>query len=443
MKISKHILFTIGCVLAFGAALVSKPLQNEPIETRADSVTNYPRNGQPGNYLYVNGYSTYFNTGEADLAVYFYNNTRSAWSERISHRLFNDILPVMLPYVEGSTTWTNCIVTRYNPNKNPQSDGWDGVYEQSVDVSISNFLYAQNLINITGRSGGKLTTFISTTDQYGIRGENHMYLDLSGFTDWEQGDAKFALYFAYPNQGNQVRWGTTYSDEKVYYPSFCWKVEGQDNDHLYECIVPTLYTGEYRNIWSMVIAVRFDPNATEPSWDQPRWNQTQDISFNSGNHTANMIHINSWNEGQLDTVNIISQESRVNFYGKYFLDTVKCSGTGASDATTGEMWTKVQNAYNHLSRIAQGVVWTTTANENGNDIEKAMARYDYIVLFKQYDHFDYMNREGSDSKSQYAAVANPITPESNAFVITLAALLVGGVGGLVALRFIRGKKEDR
>ena len=110
--------FSIFLGILFGAfasfSFSSKKFFNEVL---ADSVTNYPRNGASGEVLYVNGASTYFNTGEADLAIYCYNNSGSAWSDKVSYRCFGDMLRVMLPYKDGQAqTWSSYIVCRYNPN---------------------------------------------------------------------------------------------------------------------------------------------------------------------------------------------------------------------------------------------------------------------------------------------------------------------------------------
>lgn len=399
-------------------------------EASADSTTLYPRNGNSGNILYVNGSSTYFNSGQADLAVYYFNSASDyAWSDKVSYRVFNDILRVMIPYKDGvSKTWSKYIVCRYNPSMDPATDGFAGVYNQTNDIEVSSMLYAHNTVNITGYDGDKMTYAFSSNDYYGIKNENHMYLDLSGFTSWEEGDAKFAIYFACPSGANESRWSQAYSLEG-YYASFCWKVNGQDNDHLYECIVPSIYPSG-TNLWNLVIAVRYNPVASQPGWDNV-WNQTQNLSFNANNHNSNIIHINDWNNGQLDTTNKISEATRLEFYGRYFLNTVTCSGNGNSDATTSAMWNAVKDEYiYHLSRIYQGDVWTCTADSEGSLIAQAMARYDYIVLYKQYNHNDFINRQDSPNKTEYASMntlllnnnTNPIEWAIIAVILTFAIL---------------------
>lgn len=365
----------------------------------ADETTNYPRNGESGNLLYVNGSSTYFNSGQADLAIYCYNNSGSAWSDKVSYRCFGDMLRVMIPYKDGQRqTWSHYIVCRYDPSKDPSTDGFGGVFNQTDDIPFSSMLYAQNVVNITGYDNGKMNYAFSNSNYFGIKAENHIYLDLSSFTDWEADNAKFAIYFAYPSNTNESRWSQANSSGG-YYSSFLWKVNGQTNDHLYEGIVPKVSSN---TLWNMVIAARFNKDASEPNWDA-KYNQTQNLSFNSSNHNANMIRINGWDSGELDATNSISKATRLEFFGRYFLDTVTCSGSGASDSTTSAMWNAVKNEYvNHISTPFQGDIWLA---EGGGEslLSQAITRYDYIIFFKQYDHEDFINRQTSANVTQYSS----------------------------------------
>lgn len=372
--------------------------------TKADSAEYYPGSGFSGSTVYVNGRGTYFKSGEADLAVCFWdtNSSAYAWTPRLTERVSGDIIRVILPTYQGnSKQWNRFKVCRYIPSMNPQESGDLGIYNCTADIDFS-FVYGQNTIEITGYGDPYLSYTRNHFTQYGVRGEKHMYLDLSNFTSWEEGNAKFAIWFAASSNNSGSSWGQCYAGG-TYYSSFCWKVEGQDNPHLYECVVPNTGTENNRNIWSMVIAVRIDPIAGEPNWDN-KWNQTQNLTYNSSNENANMIRITDWGTGEIDNENIISEDSRLSFYGNYFLSTVSCSGTGNSDATTSQMWAAVETAYGHLSRILQGEVWKAVADEEGTEIQKAMARYDYIVLYKQYQHNDFINRAESPNKTAYANI---------------------------------------
>ena len=432
--------FALLFTLLFGAGSAMTLINTDPVETEAAGLTPYPGAGYSGTVLFVTGSSTYFNTGEADLAVYFYNSSGNAWSDRVTYRVYGDTLRVMLPYLHGnSTRWSGMKVCRYNPGLEPSSSGFDGVYNSTDDILLSSFLYGHNTVHITGYDGGKLTYVLGNNQYYGIKSEEHMYLDLSGFTAWEQENAKFAIYFAFPSSTNETRWSLANSSDG-YYPSFCWKVEGQDNDHLYECIVPS-NSKEDGRLWNMVIAVRLDPAAVSPNWDQA-WNQTQNLSFNSGNEKANMIRVSDWGKGELDAENVISKDARIGFYGQYFLDTVKCSGTGDSDATTAQMWNDVNVAYtNHLASLYQGDIWLTDPDEEGAAIAKAMARYDYIVLFKKYSHDDFINRAASPNKTQYSSASVSLAENGGPWMYLMLACVLAGSAFVASFLVINARKK--
>ena len=448
MKKLKPLLFLfLSLTLGVGSFLTASIVNKEETKVSyADRESTFPGNGNSGAIMLVNGQSTYFNTGEADLAIYCFNsNSDYAWSDRVDYRVYGDTLRVMLPYKNGqSTTWSKFIICRYNPSMEPAINGWDGVYNQSDDLSFANlFPRGQNTITISGYDNKKLTIASMTVSNpyYGIRGENHIYLDLSDFQSWEEENAKFGIYFACPNSTNEARWGLECSTDG-YYASFCWKVNGQDNDHLYECIIPNFYAGSVANIWNMVIAVRFPKEAVTPSWENIIWNKTQNLTFNSTNHTANMIHVDGWDHAELDNVNIISKDDRLEYYGRYFTNTVTCSGDGNSDATTKAMWDAVKFEYeHHICKKLQGEIWLYDTEGKTTLIADAVRRYDYIVAYKGYNHEDYINRHPSDSGSGELYNYGLNSDDNSVTQIILGSIIVLSLMSFTAVTVIKKKKR--
>lgn len=442
-KFIKYFLLSFAALGIFG---VSVSIESRAASiTYADKTTPTPRTGSSGTLMFVNGNGN-FKKGEANLAIYCFNSeSDNAWSDSVDYRVSGDTIRIMIPYKNGvAKTWSKYIVCRYNPSMNPTVNGWSGVYNQSDDIYFSSFINNQNTITVTGINNDKVTIaeLKSYIDYYGILADNHMYLDLSGFTSWEDGYAKFAIYFANPGSTNESRWGESYYNE-TYYTSFCWKVNGQDNDHLYECVIPNIYSGG-KCIWNTVIAARLDPAAETPNWEQ-KWNQTGDLIYSSSNDNANMIRITGWNDGYLDKDNSIAKDTRLNFYGQYFLNNVSCSGHGNSDSTTSTMWDAVKYEYEHqLSKTFQGDVWTTIADEEGSLIAQAMARYDYIVLYKHYDHSDFINRQESPNKTVYASLAPvKLNDDNNTLLITMIVLLSSALltTSLLVIKSIKRRKN--
>ena len=451
----KTILFSLISILSCGlfVALGSTKAAPKAMTVEAAQTNTYPGNGRSGDIMLINGQSTYFNTGQADVAIYCFNSTSdNAWSERYNYRVNNDLIRVMIPYQNGNAkTWAKFIICRYNPGLDPRTSGWDGVYNKSADISFADCFYpGKNTIDITGYDSEDKLTYGQmryVTPYYGISGGKHMYLDLSRFDGWDSADAKFGIWFANPSVGNSSSWGLANSKTSGYYSSLCWKVEGQTNPHLYECIVP----GNSTTLWNMVIAIRFNSVVSEPTWDNESvniWNRTQNLTFLSSNHQANMIYVNNWNasdsNGHLDKDNVIAEADRVNFYGKYFLDTVTCSGTGKTDATTSSMWDAVKYAYEtHLSNTLQGEVWKAVGDEEGTDVQKAMARYDYIVFYKGYDHEDFINRQDPSSGAVHSASAYTFDNigESSNMMIIVISILSASVLSMTLLIILKKKKH--
>ena len=426
----------IGSLLCAGSLVNSK----KSTETSAESYQPYPGTGSSGQILFVTGSSDIFNSS-TPVAVYFWNNSGSAWSDKVDYRV-NGAFPVILPKLNGgNTTWSQCIITRYDGSKTPSSDGWGGKLNQSGDISLSILsAYGHNTLPVTGKDDYNQTLSVnqdgkSVTYFSGIKGDNHIYLDLSSFASWEQDDAKFAVYFARSNKAENKEDWSLVNSSNGYALSFMWKVNGQTNTHLYECIVP----GGSSTYWNLVIAVRFNKVQGVPGWYNV-YNQTQDLVFSNSNKDANMIHVSDWGSGSLDAENSISKATRLEFYGQYFLNNVSCSGHGNSDATTSEGWNNAQNEYkNHLSTSFQGDVWTCVANKDSESkLAQAMARYDYIVLYKQYNHTDFINRADSPNKTTYSAgikLFNFVEEKNNlAVIIVVVVLSVTLVGVLFLYR---------
>lgn len=83
-------------------------------------------------------------------------------------------------------------------------------------------------------------------------------------------------------------------------------------------------------------------------------------------------------------------EKEANDMAKEFLSSVTCDG--GSTAPSVDAWNTFSFKYATLSNEAKAVFANATANENGTNVEKAVARYDYIcskynsngVIYKEF-----------------------------------------------------------
>ena len=429
-KLLKYLLLLplIGGAFAF----TSHGKETKPVE--AAQTDTYPRAGSSGTIFYASG----FHSDDCGVALYCYNSeSDNAWSERYDYISYGSYTRVMIPYQNGNAkTWSYFIVCSYYKDRNPYVDGWSGVKKQSVNIPFSQFLNAANVIYPSGTEGGKYTVGTTYNPYYGIKSEEHIYLDLSNFTDWDKDGAKFALYFSHPSSRNSDGWSQANNIGDSYFNSFLWKVNGQTNDHLYEGIVPKQYGVE--TIWNSVKAIRYASDAYEPG-NGTVWNESQELHFTNENHNLNLIGIDNWGHGEFTTS--ISRADRVEYYGRYFLDTVQCSGHGNSDVTTSGQWDALKDEYvYHLDRNYQGDVWKTVADKSGSLIAQAMARYDYIVLYKQYDHEDFINRAESPNKTVYSSEAyagiQPYTTDKKSviYIVVIAVVSISSVGLLIVTK---------
>ena len=376
-----------------------------------------------------------------------YINIRMKWKSG-SYRQYEVIMPW---YIQSFTTEfyaTENSSDRYLFNKNGGAK-----YATTVSRGQNKSIY---LYGDTGWSGSNFYSYISdpaaatgyTYEFNGIKSGSHMYLSTADLTGWEGDSAKIGICFGKSNLNIDQVWSSQYNAaHSALSPTFCWKVKGSGNDHLYECIVPQ-YNGQ-DVYWSMVIGVRFSSAASSLGWSNVL-NQTGDQFYNGDDSNCNMLWVNaatggSWSGGgYLKTDSSISDETRAGYYGTYFLSQITCSGSGSITSSSSN-WTNVKNEYKqHLSDSVEYIVLNTTSASTGTDLVKAMYRYDYIVFYKQYSGYnDFVNRTTSSGHS-FGRIVNPLVIVGGNKTYVLAIVLATSLVSIAAISgyfFLRRKKE--
>ena len=125
-------------------------------------------------------------------------------------------------------------------------------------------------------------------------------------------------------------------------------------------------------------------------------------------------------------------------YAQNFLAAFTCDATGATAPTfaSGKSWASLKTAFNSLSTPHQNTLRNATANENGTDIEKAMARYDYVVAKYGYENF--INRASGNSANRMNTFHSDT---ANNLLLVLGSMSL--LGGLTYLAyFLKKRKED-
>lgn len=240
---------------------------------------------------------------------------------------------------------------------------------------------------------------------HGIKSGSHMYISVHDLPGWVDTDScKLGVYFWRSNISKNGVWGCKYTNEEredaELTPSVCWRVEGQSDDYLYECIVPQ-YEGQ--DVWfSMVRGVRLSSATTIPTFDN-RINETGDQYYNSTDTDCNMLWVNaatggSWTGGgYLRNDKTISDSQRAEFYGSYFNFCIECDDKGSFSGN----WSNVQGEYNqHLSDSVQYIVFNAAEDPaKATELGFAMSKYDYICQKYGIDSHDFIGRGSGEEIS--------------------------------------------
>ena len=144
---------------------------------------------------------------------------------------------------------------------------------------------------------------------------------------------------------------------------------------------------------------------------------------------------------------VVSPQEQADAFGTYFLN---ATSTACADVTTPdankaaleEIWATISSYYNNidnLSDAARTLVKNATANNEGTDLEKAMARYDTIM--NRYEASsniidNFIDR--STSSAQKSSIKANFNSNSLVLIISIVAFLsITSFGSYV---FIRRRK---
>lgn len=118
-------------------------------------------------------------------------------------------------------------------------------------------------------------------------------------------------------------------------------------------------------------------------------------------------------------------------YGTHFLaqTAAECSTLNVSQAT----WNSLDSIYSNADLSVKNIIKAATANQSGNDLEKAIARYRYIVT--KYSYADYMSLGIVYGSSQY------VNDDANSNITLIIVVSILGLSTLVGYKLLTKKKE--
>lgn len=173
-----------------------------------------------------------------------------------------------------------------------------------------------------------------------------------------------------------------------------------ESRYLFEATIPVLGNGRVPNM------VLFYADTDVISQEDFSWSyQTEDQGFIFGANVCQLTGSTSASKYTCTWPDYISDEDRAMIYANYFHAEITCSDAGA---TPPPIWSdsteiNVNGEYQHICKNAQSVIWLANANQNGNDLEKAMSKYEYIILkYGKTNYPDFItrsSREGSPLKT--------------------------------------------
>ena len=190
------------------------------------------------------------------------------------------------------------------------------------------------------------------------------------------------------------------------------------------------------------------------------------LSFSSGNVTISgaggrNLTLNTDGNGRFryytsGTVKLyrLKASDNADAYAQLFLGAFTCDSSGINKPTFGWKeegvtrwtWALLATEYNTLTPVEKEQFRLGVASESGTNIEKAIARYDYVVG-KYYktgldtSFTDFMNRDPSPVGSSRAILNSVIGESGNtvAIIVIISVVSVSAVGGYF---FIRKRKEN-
>ena len=122
-------------------------------------------------------------------------------------------------------------------------------------------------------------------------------------------------------------------------------------------------------------------------------------------------------------------------WGASFLSSITCNNGVTAPSTSN--WATTRTNYLSMTTSEQNKVKSATANENGTDLQKAIARYTYIVnkYTNRTNYPDYLNK---------ASQSNMMTPIQNNSVTTILVAIsaLSILSGMTLVIWLNKKKKE-
>ena len=136
------------------------------------------------------------------------------------------------------------------------------------------------------------------------------------------------------------------------------------------------------------------------------------------------------------------QEEDYMTYSEAFLSRISCDATGntAPVFTHGAFWDYLALIHASLGEDAKTNLKNAIANDNGSDLQKAVAKYDYIVAkYGSSTYTNFMEREITEFAMNNVLV---MRSQTTTIIISVAVLSVLMIGGFAIVKFTKKRKNN-
>lgn len=151
----------------------------------------------------------------------------------------------------------------------------------------------------------------------------------------------------------------------------------------------------------------------------------------------------------------LKESNNSDSFAQTFLSAFTCDGSGISkpsfalqsDGVTSWSWALLEAEYNKLTNVEKEQFRIGVADENGTNIQQAIARYDYIVgkYFKtglDTSFTDFMNRDPVSISSSRVNVLSSIINNDDSMISIVVIISLLSIIGVSSYFFIRRRKEQ-
>lgn len=468
----------------YNSNIYLRVLSNGKYELYMDTYSSHIYGVESGDTFYIedkmnlNGYNAGSPTYK--IAVYFYGTVgessgATAWAypeggsskgfatlDTTTYTSSYALYKVTAPTYEGrSVKWTSFNLLKFGSDVTTENISHDTAWKKSGTTNVYDGAKRENVFTSHIHNGIELVGWDDETywdydvqcnaTMYvdgGPESEEGIYIDISGLTadsGWSfTSGYGIYVYFFYEVRGSST--AQAFSSQATLVPG---------ETTIYETEVPKLSSNKVQ--WGKVIVLNNNTPAFRTGDDKDKY-QTQDIWFNKSMHDGGYqtIYFSNYKEGlkqHAEASTTYTDAVRANYWGSRFIGSSGVTCDNGETPPWASKWTGMKSEYNPMSSAAKELVKTAVASESGTDLQKAVARYDYIIHKYGTDPYtDYANRTDKDNGGAYSygtiTTYKPYelimgSSEDNLSVIVIVIASSVSLLSITALSILMVKKRKR